>query len=547
VIRQRVESLPHLSEALGAAQLLMLPRVYRRARLTRPEAHAILQARLQHRERDFLALVKQTVYGHASSPYLELLRVAGCEYGDVERLVQTEGLEGALGTLLRRGVYLTLDELKGRRPAVRGSASIPVGQARLRNPRLGGYATLRRGGSRGPQTVVPLNVAPERELAVNRLLLAEARGEETWEHAIWNVPGGSGVSAPLRYMLLGGRFARWYTHVDYYDPSLHPRYRWSVRVLRMGSFLAGQLTVAPRFVSIANPLPVARWMAGALQRGRTPQLVTYSSPAVRLCQGAMEAGLDIAGAWFSLGGEPTTAARRTLIESTGARIITSYSATEAGNLGRGCLAPDAPDDTHFFHDLHAVIQPGVDGGAPGLPPQALLLTSLRPGARFILFNTCLGDQADLGPRSCGCPLEQLGWPTHVSSIRSFEKLTAGGMTFHDVDLIKTLEQVLPQRFGGGPTDYQLLDEEGPDGRPHVHLLVHPRLGPLDTDAIRATFLDAISMGSIGDRVMALAWIGGDVLSVEREPPRATVSGKIQHVHLVRAAGGGSAPSAAEGD
>ena len=141
MIRQRVESLPYLSEALGAAQLLMLPRTYRRARLTGAEARAILEARLQHRERDFLTLVKQTVYGHASSPYLELLRTAGCEYGDVERLVQAEGLEGALGALFRRGVYLTLDELKGRRPAVRGSTSIAVGQARLRNPSLGGYAT----------------------------------------------------------------------------------------------------------------------------------------------------------------------------------------------------------------------------------------------------------------------------------------------------------------------------------------------------------------------------------------------------------------------
>jgi hypothetical protein len=547
VIRQRVETLPYLSEALGAAQLLMLPRIYRRARLTGAEAHGILQDRLQHRDRDFLTLVKQTVYGHASSPYLDLLRTAGCEYGDVERLVQAEGLEAALGALFRRGVYLTLDELKGRRPAVRGSASIPVTQARLRNPRLGGYATLRRGGSHGPQTVVPLNVAPERELSVNRFLIAEARGEETWEQAVWNVPGGTGVAAPLRFMLLGQRLARWYTHVDYYDPSLHPRYRWSARVLHMGSLLAGEPIVPPRFVSVANPLRIARWMADALRRGRTPQLVTYSSPAVRLCQAAMEAGLDIAGAWFSLGGEPTTAARRALIESTGARIITSYSASEAGNLGRGCLAPNSPDDTHFFQDLHAVVQPGADGLACGLPPQALLLTSLRPGARFVLFNTCLGDQADLGPRSCGCPLEQLGWPTHVSSIRSFEKLTAGGMTFHDVDLIHTLEQVLPQRFGGGPTDYQLLDEEGPDGRPHVHLLVHPRLGPLDTDAIRSTFLDAISMGASGDRVMTLAWIGGDVLTVEREEPHATATGKIQHVHLVRAAGGSAARSDGEGD
>jgi hypothetical protein len=85
----------------------------------------------------------------------------------------------------------------------------------------------------------------------------------------------------------------------------------------------------------------------------------------------------------------------------------------------------------------------------------------------------------LSQRRRGCPLEQLGWTTHLHSIRSFEKLTAAGMTFLDTDVIQVLAEVLPARFGGGPTDYQRVEQEQSDGRPTIRLLVHPGLGPLD--------------------------------------------------------------------
>ncbi len=71
----------------------------------------------------------------------------------------------------------------------------------------------------------------------------------------------------------------------------------------------------------------------------------------------------------------------------------------------------------------------------------------------------MGDQAVVSERACGCPYQQLGWTTHLHGIRSFEKLTAAGMTFLDTDVIRVLEEVLPGRFGGIPSDYQLVEEE----------------------------------------------------------------------------------------
>jgi hypothetical protein len=131
-------------------------------------------------------------------------------------------------------------------------------------------------------------------------------------------------------------------------------------------------------------------------------------------------------------------------------------------------------------------------------------------------------------------MEALGWRTHLHTIRSFEKLTAGGMTFVDTDVVRVLEQVLPDRFGGSPVDYQLIEAEAEDGRPQLSLLVHPRVGPLDSRAVQEAFLEAIGAGSGAARIMAHQWREGRVLRVEREPPRAGMLGKILHVWAPRA-------------
>ena len=45
-----------------------------------------------------------------------------------------------------------------------------------------------------------------------------------------------------------------------------------------------------------------------------------------------------------------------------------------------------------------------------------------------MLNVSLGDQAVMVQHACGCPLQTLGWDTHLYTIRSYEKLTGGGMT-----------------------------------------------------------------------------------------------------------------------
>ena len=502
--------------------------------MTLSEARQVLDRRLARREADFLALLGP-VYAQPEHPYRRLLTHAGCRYGDVETLVGREGLEAALHALYRQGVYLTSDELKGRKPVVRGSTTFQVDPSRLRHPTVGGQFRIQSSGSRGTPTTVLTDLASVRDHAIDMILCLEASGQSGSVHAVWGVPGSAAMSQVLRLASCGYPPARWFSQVDPAAPGLHPRYRLGARVMRWGSVLAGIPLPRPEYAPVEDCLPIARWITEAADSGRTVQIWTFASSAVRLCQAAQQAGIDLRGAQFTTGGEPTTEARLATVREAGAVLVPRYGANEAGPIGFGCLAPADADEVHVLGDLHAVIQPGEAGAGPALPPQALLLTSLRPTARLMLLNASSGDQGVLGERPCGCPMEGLGWTTHLHAIRSFEKLTAAGMTFADVHLVHVLEEVLPARFGGGPADYQLIEEEGEGGRPRLRLLVHPGIGPLDPAAVREAFLAAVSPGSGVERVMGLAWREAALVRVERRPPERTPAGKILHLRTPRAA------------
>jgi hypothetical protein len=284
-------------------------------------------------------------------------------------------------------------------------------------------------------------------------------------------------------------------------------------------------------------------MSRTLRAGRRPNLFAFVSPALRLCQVAFEAGLDLTGARFTVTGEPLTAARLAVIRRVGAEAVLTYGSMEAGgDIAESCMDPAQPDDMHLLHDLYALVQPGFEGEPADLPERALLVSTLRSTTPYVLLNVSLGDQADLTRRSCGCPLERLGWPTHLHSIRSYEKLTAGGMTFLDTDVIRVLEEQLPARFGGGPIDYQLVEDEGPDGTARVRLLVDPKVGPLAEREMVDLVLDAIGQGSGAAQVMALNWRQAGILRVERRVPLTTTNGKVLHLLQARNDSASSGPA-----
>lgn len=516
---------------MGAGFLRHLPPLLRNP-VSIEEAHAALGSRLERREADFLAMMAGAIYGRPQSPYRGLLRMAGCEYGDLVTLAHRDGVEGALQALFRHGVYLTVDELKGRRPVVRGGVTLPMDSDRVRNPQSLAHLPVQSSGSRGSPTAMGIDLGFLRDLSVNVHLVMDAWGARGWHHAPWGVPGGADLKRLLTMAAAGFRRLYWFSQIDTARPDLHPRYRWTIRALRWGGLVAGVPLPSPVYVPLEDPTTIVRWMTGILAGGGTPHVLTFASSAVRICQAARAMGADLAGARFTMSGEPITTTRLAEVRRAGVEVMPRYGNNEVGGLvACGCLAPEAPDDLHLFHDLLALIQPGADGPARGLPPGALAVTSLRPSAPLVLLNFCLGDQAIVSRRVCGCALGRLGWATQLRTVRSYEKLTAGGMNFLDADVIRVLEDVLPKRFGGGPTDYQLAEVETETGRPGLRLLVHPALGPLDPVAVAEAFLEALGPGTEVQRVMGLAWRQGQLLQVERRAPEETM-GKIHHLRAL---------------
>lgn len=359
--------------ALGARFLSRLP-AFLRSRLTPERARDILRRRLAERGKDFLTLARTAIYGNPASPYRQLLAAAGCEYGDLERMVGEQGVEGALRVLLRHGVYLTIDEFKGRRPVVRGGTTITVDPARLRNPGSVAHLWSQTSGSRGVRTPVPIDLRFIEDAAVNVLLALVARGALDWHLGYWDVPGGT--LRPLLTNAKGGvAVRRWFSPVDPAAPDLHGRYRWSVRLIRMAGQLAGVPFPRPEHVPVDDPLPIARWMEHVLRGGNVPLLHTYASLAVRVCQTAGAAGIDLHGAQFTVYGEPVTRARLAEIRRAGAFAQPRYVSIDAFRIGDGCLAPDGPDDFHLLDDLHALVHSG-----PGdqTPEREVTPSSFRP-------------------------------------------------------------------------------------------------------------------------------------------------------------------------
>jgi hypothetical protein len=516
-------------DATTAGRLLARLPSFVRHSIAPEQARTTLAERLARRESTFLAFARRAIYENRGSPYLELLALAGCEYADLERLVREAGVEGALQTLYTSGVYLTVEEFKGRRPTIRGSATLRVDPARLVNPATGFHMLSQSSGSRGARTRVPIDLEHICDRAVDLCLVYAAREGLEWVNAFWGAPGGATVVNVLLATRIGSAPAAWFSQVDLAD--VHPRYRWGAEALRAGSALGGKPLPRLEYVPLEHPAALVSWLTGVVRRGKTPHLYTYASGALRLCQAAADAGTELSGARLTITGEPITASRLAAIEATGATVAVNYGINEAGGfLGYSCLAREEPDEVHFFDDLHALVQ--VDGEPAGraLPDGALLLTSLCATAPIVLLNVSTGDHASVGTRSCGCSLERYGWTTHVHTIRSFEKLTAGGAAFHQTDVIRVLEEELPARFGGRPTQYQLLEEQADEAGPRLRLLVDPAVGDVDPDAVVDVFLDAMGRGA-ADQLDSLVWRHLRAVRVERRVPVRTASGKFQHVHV----------------
>ena len=92
----------------------------------REDCVRLLKDHLAQRDESFLRLIERSVFGNTRSPCCHLMAAGKVGLADVTQWVRRSGVEGALAELYDRGVYVTLDEFKGRQPIRRAALELPV-------------------------------------------------------------------------------------------------------------------------------------------------------------------------------------------------------------------------------------------------------------------------------------------------------------------------------------------------------------------------------------------------------------------------------------
>jgi hypothetical protein len=517
-------------------------RRFLREPITLDRARAVVRRRLVEREANFLRVARKGIFGYERSPHLGLLRAAGCEYGDLEAMVRSRGIEGSLRALREAGVYFTFEEFKGREPVVRNGRTLPIRPHAFDNPYVRSAYYGESGGTTGAGTRVYHDLDHMAEQIPLTLLSQEAHGTLGMPRGIWRgvLPNIVGLSNLLGGAKMGNVPRRWFSPVMPGDRRVPLKYRLATEyVLGMGR-LSGVAFPRPEPVRLEEAGIIARWMAETIAADGGCYLGAFASMALRVAIAALDEGIDLTGGVFSGGGEPPTPAKTETIRKTGARVVPTYYFSEAGAVGLPCAHPVDCNDQHFMRDHLALIQHARRVPGTEIEVNAFLFTTLLPSATKILLNVESDDYGTIEARKCGCLWEKYGFPEHIRHIRSFRKLTGEGMTLVGSEMERILQQDLPRRFGGTALDYQLLEEEDSRGFTRLSVVVSPRIDLPDEQQVIDTVLAGLRRGSEGADGARATWAQARSFRVRRIEPIWTARGKLMPLHLVGQVRGESA-------
>jgi hypothetical protein len=304
------------------------------------------------------------------------------------------------------------------------------------------------------------------------------------------------------------------------------RYRVATSYARAMARMFGMRVPPPEPVSISEAGKVALWAYNCVRERGKCLLVTYVSLGVRVALAAKDMGLDLTGVMFVGAGEPPTPAKVRAIRSSGGSWMSSYGFTEGGLVALSCSNPLGENDLHVWRDAWAVVQNPVEVPGSTLVVDAFCFTSLFASAPKIMMNVELDDYGILDQRDCGCPMQRAGFPDHVRDIYSFRKLTGEGMTLVGSTMLKVLEEILPEKFGGSALDYQLVEEEDENGFTRLTIVISPAVGELDENDVIDVVLDEISRDSFGADLARTMWREAGTLRIKRDDPTWSTLGKL---------------------
>ena len=316
--RGRIDSATLLQDARTYPRFVGGLRRFLRDPMTLDECRSVVRETIAGREQSFLQLLERAVYANPRSPYRALLGHAGAELEDVARLVDSEGLEGALDRLHEAGVHLALDELRGRVPVRRGSLELHFTFADLANPLVTGVFTGRSGGSRSLGRVNLLNFDLFAHQAAYWGAFLFAFGLSSRPFAVWYPPVIPGINLILCEGKLDRRPERWFLP----SPLLHGAGSLKEGLLVATASALGRVTggalLFPRHLPPARAVEVVKWLAEKRDAGTPGLLAATPSSSVRVCLAAAEHGIDISGSFFRMARERNPAKRRKSRRSTSA-------------------------------------------------------------------------------------------------------------------------------------------------------------------------------------------------------------------------------------
>jgi hypothetical protein len=517
-------------------------RRFHKARMQPQEAAALartfIKKRVAAREENFLNLVNKGIFNYPRSPYLKMLEPRKITFNVLKSWVSKDGLEGALRTLESEGVYFTVDEFKGRVPVRRNGVHFQCNEKMFDNPFVSQVYEVRSGATRSAGTRVRIDFDYLHQRSLYDALLLDIHGCLTAPVANWFpvFPGAPGINSSLRFAHIGNPARRWFSQVDEEKLNISWEKKWGKKLIYVLSRIYGNPLAAAEYADLNQAQKVAEWVSQMLEEHPRCVVYTFAASAARVCMAAADSNLNIKGAKFLVTGEPLTPQKRHEIEAAGASAVPVYGISEAGVIAAGCdRLDDASDHCHLYKDTTAIIPHECEVPYTDTTVDSYLFTNILYESPKILLNADMGDYGDLDSGTCTCGFGEVGFDTYLSSIRSYEKLTGEGVTFVNTDFVWIVEKKLPEMFGGRSTDYQLVEEEGNNGIPHLRLLVSPRVGEVDETKVAETFLwylkgaEAQSWGEAG----TVMWSQSGTIRVVRELPMATGSGKILPFYLLK--------------
>ncbi|HEX9442830.1 MAG TPA: hypothetical protein VGA73_01865, partial [Candidatus Binatia bacterium] len=232
-------------------------------------------------------LARARIYADPASPYLRLLKIAGCEFSDLQAGVLAQGLEATLTRLAGEGVYLTADEFKGKKDVVRAGRAFRVSPGAFQHPSpLPGLMIQTSGtGDQPMRSTASLGRLGFHVPAMAVFFAAHDLFGSS--HAMHDaaLPASGGTSNLLIYARLGIATERWFTRPA---PAKNPfgaayHYLTTRLIVGLGN-LYGPGFPRPEF---RDPKDIVLWIEAQKARGKNCCVTTPASNAGRIARTAL--------------------------------------------------------------------------------------------------------------------------------------------------------------------------------------------------------------------------------------------------------------------